>query len=230
VGHGVVYREGLPRVMSTMKTFSAEAFSNVGRGDYEVPDRRGVLAKKDSTSPQERSKPFLHTTLHQGSFRDFVKEVEHLEEAKEEHFQNAFKKNSMGKGWVDIRSMPVLITSVLGRGVEQWILDRILKVFEHHRDGKISWMDLRSGMTQIIESARRDVTIKDKKLPEWLVASRKVVPAVSHGMVVPSCYQTDIGKDGVIPADRPIWFKMGMSSTTHDLFDGTTKETFQVGS
>ncbi len=38
----------------------------------------------------------------------------------------------------------------------------------------------------------------------------------------------DIGKDGDIPRNRRVWYKTGMSSTTLDLFDGTTKATYQV--
>lgn len=38
----------------------------------------------------------------------------------------------------------------------------------------------------------------------------------------------DMGKDGEIPRNRRVWYKTGMSSTTLDLFDGTTKATYQV--
>lgn len=37
-----------------------------------------------------------------------------------------------------------------------------------------------------------------------------------------------MGKDGEIPLNRRVMYKTGMSSTTLDLFDGTTKETHQV--
>lgn len=37
-----------------------------------------------------------------------------------------------------------------------------------------------------------------------------------------------MGKDGENPRNRPVWYKTGMSSTTVDLFDGTTKKTYQV--
>lgn len=53
-------------------------------------------------------------------------------------------------------------------------------------------------------------------------------PAVTHGKVVQSCYQADMGKEGEIPGKRPIWYKTGMSSTTLDLFDGTAKDTYHV--
>lgn len=58
--------------------------------------------------------------------------------------------------------------------------------------------------------------------------TQQVMPAVTHGQVTESCYQMDMGKDGEIPRDRRIWYKTGMSSTTLDLFGGTTKATYQV--
>lgn len=56
----------------------------------------------------------------------------------------------------------------------------------------------------------------------------QVMPAVQHGQVTESSYQTDMGKDGEIPRNRRVWYKTGMSSTTLDLFGGTTKATYQV--
>ena len=61
------------------------------------------------------------------------------------------------------------------------------------------------------------------------IISLKVKPAITHGQNTESCYQMDMGKDGEIPSHRRIWYKTGMSSTTRDLFDGTTKDTYQVG-
>lgn len=58
----------------------------------------------------------------------------------------------------------------------------------------------------------------------------QVKPTVKHGQVTESCYQMDMGKDGEIPRNRRVWYKTGMSSTTLDLFDGTTKATYQVSS
>ncbi|CAM9631459.1 unnamed protein product, partial [Discosporangium mesarthrocarpum] len=228
IGHGVVYKDAPPRDISTMTTFGAEAFSNVERGDYRVPDRRGVSANHASIPPGERSKPFLHTTVYGDTFRDFVEEVERLERVPEDEYENAFKRQAAEKEWVDIRKMPELITSVLGRQVQHWVLDRMLKVFEQNRDGRVRWMDLKEGLRRMMESNRRDVTVRDKNLPEWLLANRKVMPAVSHGKAVMSCYQVDLGKHGSIPANRRILFKTGMSSTTQDLSEGTTKDTFQI--
>lgn len=51
---------------------------------------------------------------------------------------------------------------------------------------------------------------------------------MTHGRKTESCYQMDMGKDGEVPRNRRIWYKTGMSSTTLDLFNGTTKETYQV--
>lgn len=56
----------------------------------------------------------------------------------------------------------------------------------------------------------------------------QVKPAVTRGQATESCYQMDMGKDGEIPRNRRVWYKTGMSSTTLDLFDGTTKATYQV--
>lgn len=38
-----------------------------------------------------------------------------------------------------------------------------------------------------------------------------------------------MGKHGEVPSKRRIWYKTGMSSTTLDLSEGTTKATYQVG-
>lgn len=62
----------------------------------------------------------------------------------------------------------------------------------------------------------------------WWRGKTQVKPAVKHGQVTESCYQMDMGKDGEIPRNRRVWYKTGMSSTTLDLFGGTTKATYQV--
>lgn len=57
---------------------------------------------------------------------------------------------------------------------------------------------------------------------------QQVKPALTHGRAVESSYQTDMGKHGEVPSKRRIWYKTGMSSTSLDLSEGTTKDTYQV--
>ncbi|CAM9946087.1 unnamed protein product [Ectocarpus sp. 12 AP-2014] len=237
MGKGVAYENGVAPAPPTITTCSGEAFSNVSRGDYQVPDRRGVSAKHFSAEPQDRSKPFLHDSLYEHDFRNFSDEVDGLDGGEgpkggERDVENAFKREfdrlDAGNGVVHIRDMPKLIQGVLGRDVRPWILDRILKMFEAKRDGKVTWLDFQDGLRKVAESARSDASYKEREMPEWLVANRKVMPAVTHGQLTESCYQMDMGKDGEIPRDRRIWYKTGMSSTTLDLFGGTTKATYQV--
>lgn len=40
MGRGVAYEKGVPLPPPTMTTCSVEAFSNVNKGDYHIPDRR----------------------------------------------------------------------------------------------------------------------------------------------------------------------------------------------
>lgn len=42
------------------------------------------------------------------------------------------------------------------------------------RDGKVTWLDLQDGLRKVVESARSDVSYKEREMPEWLVANRKV--------------------------------------------------------
>lgn len=89
-------------------------------------------------------------------------------------FKREFDRLDAGNGIVAIRDMPRLIEGALGRDVRPWIKDRILKMFEQNRDGKISWPNLKDGLVRVMESTRTDVSYKDRKMPEWLVSNRKV--------------------------------------------------------
>lgn len=40
MGRGVAYKNGVKQIPPTMTTSTTEAFSNVERGDYHIPDRR----------------------------------------------------------------------------------------------------------------------------------------------------------------------------------------------
>lgn len=40
MGRGVAYENGVSPAPATMSTCTSEAFSNVARGDYHIPDRR----------------------------------------------------------------------------------------------------------------------------------------------------------------------------------------------
>lgn len=40
MGRGVAYEKGVSPAPATMSTCTNEAFSNVARGDYRIPDRR----------------------------------------------------------------------------------------------------------------------------------------------------------------------------------------------
>lgn len=44
----------------------------------------------------------------------------------------------------------------------------------YRRDGKVTWLDLQDGLRKVAESARSDVSYKEREMPEWLVANRKV--------------------------------------------------------
>jgi hypothetical protein len=76
--HGVVYPNA-PPVDATTLTCSASTFSNVHKGDYKVPDKKGACYV-EGEPPADRSKPFLHKTLHEESFRDFP-QVTHISNA-----------------------------------------------------------------------------------------------------------------------------------------------------
>ncbi|CAM9198923.1 unnamed protein product, partial [Hapterophycus canaliculatus] len=252
MGRGVAYEDRVSPVFATTSTCSGEAFSNVARGDYHVPDRRGVSAKHFCMKPEDRSKPFLHTSVYEHDFRNFSDEVDGLDGGgsggrrdgkngqvqvggrgtgaggEENAFRREFDRLDAGNGVVHVRDMPGLIQGALGRDVRPWIKDRILKMFEANRDGKVTWLEFQDGLQKVVESTRLDVSYREREMPEWLVANRKVNPTVTHGYPTESSYQTDMGKDGEIPRNRRVWYKTGMSSTTMDLFDGTTKATYQV--
>lgn len=62
----------------------------------------------------------------------------------------------------------------------------------------------------------------------YLYISYQLKPTVTHGERVESYYQKDLGKFGEVPRNRRIRYKNGLSSTTLDLFHGTTRETHHV--
>lgn len=102
-------------------------------------------------------------------------EVDHLEGGGDENvFKREFDRLDAGNGVVLIRDMPRLIEGALGRDTRPWIKDRILKMFETNRDGKISWLDLQDGLRKAVGATRSDVSYRERQVPEWLVFNRKV--------------------------------------------------------
>lgn len=89
-------------------------------------------------------------------------------------FKREFDRLDAGNGVVLIRDMPRLIEGALGRDTRPWIKDRILKMFETNRDGKISWLDLQDGLRKAVGATRSDVSYRERQVPEWLVFNRKV--------------------------------------------------------
>lgn len=101
--------------------------------------------------------------------------MDHLESCGEQNvFKREFDKLDAGNGVVLIRDMPGLIEGALGRETRPWIRDRILKMFEANRDGKISWLDLQDGLRKAVGATRSDVLYREQQIPEWLVFNRKV--------------------------------------------------------
>lgn len=92
----------------------------------------------------------------------------------ESSFKREFDQLDKGNGVVEMRDMPRLIEGVLGRNVRPWIKDRILKMFEANKDGKVSWLDLEDGLRKVVISTRTDVSFRKRNLPEWLVSNRQV--------------------------------------------------------
>ena len=89
-------------------------------------------------------------------------------------FKREFDRLDAGNGVVLIRDMPRLIEGALGCDTRPWIKDRILKMFEANRDGKISWIDLQDGLRKAVCATRSDVSYREREVPEWLVFNRKV--------------------------------------------------------
>lgn len=100
--------------------------------------------------------------------------MDRLKTDGESSFKREFDQLDKGNGVVEMRDMPRLIEGVLGRNVRPWIKDRILKMFEANRDGKVSWLDLQDGLRKVMQSTRKDVSFRKRNLPEWLVSNRQV--------------------------------------------------------
>lgn len=82
-------------------------------------------------------------------------------------FKREFDKLDKGNGVVDIRDVPRVIEGALGRDVWPWIKDRILKMFDGKRDGKVSWPELQEGLRIASKSLKVDVLLKGRTVPEW---------------------------------------------------------------
>lgn len=101
-------------------------------------------------------------------------EVNQLSQNGEQILKLEFDQLEGGRGRVGIRDVHHLIRKTLGRGARPWITDRLVKVLEANRDGKISWVELKEALDRVIESTRRDVASKGRQFPEWLTSNRKV--------------------------------------------------------
>lgn len=120
------------------------------------------------------SNPSL-TTRGRRTIHLLKQEVDQLEgDAEQNAFKREFNKLDTGNGVVEMRDMPRLIEGALGRDVRPWIKDRILKMFEANRDGRVSWLNLQDGVRKVMDSTRTDVSYKEREMPEWLVSNRKV--------------------------------------------------------
>ena len=109
-----------------------------------------------------------------------LQEVEQLgkdlvgEEGEAHAFKREFDRLDKGNGVVEMRDMPRVIEGALGREVRPWIKDRILKMFENNKDGKVSWLELQDGLRMVSESFKADVSLKGRTVPAWLASERKV--------------------------------------------------------
>ncbi|CAM9622909.1 unnamed protein product [Chrysoparadoxa australica] len=227
-GHGVTYATKAAREGTMMKTFNQESSANVCRHDYKVPDRRGVSAFHESAPPAERSKPFLHSTLHVDSFKTYNDYIGAIVQADPELYRPAFDDLASGKGYVETRDLPQLVMKVHGASAPRWAMDKLIKALDYIRDGRVHWEDFLEGLEKIKSSLEQDIRLqKSNSVPGWLAASKMVKPTTEKAPQR-STYQADLGSFGHNPGTRPWTFKTGMSSTCQDLYAGTTKDTYHI--
>lgn len=232
VGHGVVYRDTIPTSAPRDKTVLQESYSNVRQGDYKVPDRRGISVQflDDAKKLMDATKPCVSVTQSQASFVPFERGLEIFSDAPDEVFEHAFYDTAGEFTYIKPSQVAGVIESVVP-GVSPQIHGNMKKYFEMLQpEDEIS-------LTMLLESVyavRRALmpptlggTRVKASAPEWLAMSKRRQPEVS-GVMIRSSYQKDMGKAGEWPQQRQYLNRTGMNSTTEDLSEGTTKDTYHI--
>lgn len=231
VSRGVAYNKPLPKELALKISSSAETYAVVKRGDYKIPDKRGVCFVSGE-DPTARSKPFLHKTLYTETFRNYKNDLDSLAHRVPEEYRAAF--NTLAHKGVDVPyitggDLLALARAVHGGEVQRWVVDRMAKLFQKRGDGKITWSDLEAGVLELNGNLQKEIANRSiSGPPEWATSLRHMDATVQHGKRVQSCYQSDLGTFGTSPMQRQLTYKNGMLGTTQDLFEGTTKDTYHV--
>mmetsp|Transcript_1346 Transcript_1346/g.1806 ORF Transcript_1346/g.1806 Transcript_1346/m.1806 type:complete len:350 (-) Transcript_1346:437-1486(-) len=229
-GHGVVYNRPIDSelALASSKPVSFESTALVRPNDYKVPDRRGVSVNFSNQHPYERSKPFLGASTYKSNFRDFATEILNIHDFTVEEYRDAFSRiDRDNNGYINLKEMRTLLTTVQGPQCPDWVVEKYMKFFDSNSDGRVTWEEFSDNLDSLKELILEDTRLKEKKEPEWLTASKKVYPVV-HKEGMKSTYQVDVGSKGEDPRDREFLRETGMATTTGDLLKGTSSDTHHI--
>eukprot|EP00639_Heterosigma_akashiwo_P027090 CAMPEP_0194704978 /NCGR_PEP_ID=MMETSP0295-20121207/28643_1 /TAXON_ID=39354 /ORGANISM="Heterosigma akashiwo, Strain CCMP2393" /LENGTH=348 /DNA_ID=CAMNT_0039600543 /DNA_START=92 /DNA_END=1138 /DNA_ORIENTATION=- len=229
-GHGVVYAKPASSMSAPGKTIALDTTSAVRPSDFKVPDKRGVSANFSQKTPWERSKPFVGASLYQSTFRNFAEDILNIHDYTLEEYQAAFNRiDADGNGFINLREMQGLLTSVHGPQCPGWVAEKFMKFFDGNADGRVTWEEFAQSLDNIKGSVAEDTRLRGRTDPTWLTASRKVYPQVTKH-AIKSAYQQDLGMAGEDPRTRPYTSSVvpGMATTTLDLAAGTPGDTHHL--
>ena len=229
VGHGVVYRNAPVSENLRDDTVTKMAFATVKASDYTVPDRRGISTLFSKGLPEP--KKFLGKSMHHTSFEHPQTACGAYAELTEPEIAASFDAlDATGCGELPIALVKPCLVKACGGACPPHILDKFGKYFEHYPDGGTTLDGLLEAHA-VVRAGALPPHLGGVQLvsgaPEWLISSR----AVNTSIVprdVRSSYQKDLGKAGEGPQQRTWIAKTGMKSTTDDLFEGTTKDTYHI--
>lgn len=197
--------------------------------DYHVPDKRGVSAQ--DKLPQ--SKTFVANSTYLQDFPVFESELQRVLAVPVDIYQQAFNAlaEDQREQWILLTQMPALLRRALGEAAVPRVLELFVSYLDRYCDrDHITWDALQRSIDHVNGLVLLELqTILARKPargpPSALDKTElRVIPATTPS----SGYRVDFGAYGENPLDRPYMRKRGMATTTGDLQNGTTQDTYQI--
>ncbi|OQS01841.1 hypothetical protein THRCLA_21594 [Thraustotheca clavata] len=214
------------------------AYSSVHTADFGLVTKADYAKannlSKDSYNDVVAGKSFLGISMYQSDFVHFQNDAKNLVGIPMEKYKRAFEtmakeddeRTEDGIVCIPRDRIKELLTIVYGKIPTTRMLDIYAHMLDPIPDSKISWQLFLEATERIMIFVVNN-TSKMQGKASWMeyLKSHRVLP----GVMPSSSYQIDYGMNGSNPLDRPYLSRTkGMASTTSDLADGTTKNTFHI--
>ncbi|OQS00818.1 hypothetical protein ACHHYP_02404 [Achlya hypogyna] len=217
-------------IMNTM-CVQNPTFGSVYRADFGLVTKADYVSRgpKESHNDVVAGKKFLGQSLYETDFVHFQNQGKALLEMPREEYKRAFDALAEAGGQEPRLSRDLvkeLLTAVYGTPPSARMLDIYAHMFDPIADGYITWPVFEEALERLTLFVS-NATSKLHGKPSWMeyLSLRRLLP----GTMPSSSHQIDYGTYGSDPLARPYLGRTkGMASTTSDLADGTTKNTFHI--